>query len=58
MPSFRDVRSRAWDVTTTATFKAFYDELKPRGILAIVEHGANDGTALKIVKLSTARRYI
>lgn len=56
MPSFRDVRSRAWDVTTTATFKAFYDELKPRGILAIVEHGANDGTALKIVKLSTARR--
>jgi predicted methyltransferase len=43
--TFRNVHNWARAGTTDAIFKAFYDALKPGGILGVVEHRAKEGTS-------------
>jgi predicted methyltransferase len=45
--TFRNVHNWSLAKTDDAVFKAFFDALKPGGILGVVEHRANPGTALE-----------
>jgi len=42
--TFRNVHNWAKDGTADSTFKAFYEVLKPGGILGVTDHRANPGT--------------
>ncbi len=45
--TFRNVHNWAKDGNSDATFKAFYDALKPGGILGVTDHRAKPGTPLQ-----------
>lgn len=45
--TFRNVHNWAKDGNADATFKAFYDALKPGGILGLTDHRAKPGTPLQ-----------
>ncbi|HVS27272.1 MAG TPA: methyltransferase [Burkholderiales bacterium] len=45
--TFRNVHNWAKDGNAEATFKAFYDVLKPGGILGVIDHRAKPGTPLQ-----------
>jgi predicted methyltransferase len=45
--TFRNVHNWAKDGNADATFKAFYDTLKPGGILGVTDHRAKPGTPLQ-----------
>ena len=45
--TFRNVHNWAKDGNADATFKAFYDALKPGGILGVTDHRAKPGTSLQ-----------
>ena len=45
--TFRNAHNWAKDGNADATFKAFYDALKPGGILGVVDHRAKPGTPLQ-----------
>jgi predicted methyltransferase len=45
--TFRNVHNWAKDSNADATFKAFYDALKPGGILGVTDHRAKPGTSLQ-----------
>jgi predicted methyltransferase len=45
--TFRNVHNWAKDGNAEATFKAFYDALKPGGILGVTDHRAKPGTPLQ-----------
>jgi predicted methyltransferase len=45
--TFRNVHNWAKDGNADATFKAFYDVLKPGGILGVTDHRAKPGTPLQ-----------
>ena len=44
--TFRNVHNWTAAKNDEASFRAFYDALKPGGVLGVVEHRANDGTSL------------
>jgi predicted methyltransferase len=48
--TFRNVHNWAMDGSAPAMFKAFYAVLKPGGVLGVVDHRADAGTALDQVK--------
>ncbi|HSS46835.1 MAG TPA: methyltransferase [Burkholderiales bacterium] len=45
--TFRNVHNWVKDGNAEATFKAFYDVLKPGGILGVIDHRAKPGTPLQ-----------
>jgi predicted methyltransferase len=45
--TFRNVHNWTAAKTDEAMFRAFFDALKPGGVLGVVEHRANEGTALE-----------
>lgn len=50
--TFRNVHNWTMDENDAAYFKAFFDVLKPGGVLGVAEHRANPGTALEATKES------
>ena len=48
--TFRNVHNWTAAGNDEATFKAFYDALKPNGILGVVEHRARPGTSVEDMK--------
>jgi len=44
--TFRNVHNWSAAKTDEAMFRAFFDALKPGGVLGVVEHRANEGTSL------------
>ncbi|HET6431335.1 methyltransferase [Dyella sp.] len=50
--TFRNVHNWVMADTAPAMFKAFYNVLRPGGVLGVVDHRAADGTALAKVKSS------
>lgn len=50
--TFRNVHNWVMADTTAAMFKAFYTVLRPGGVLGVVDHRADDSTALDSVKKS------
>jgi len=45
--TFRNVHNWSAAKTDEAMFRAFFDALKPGGVLGVVEHRANEGTSLE-----------
>jgi len=50
--TFRNVHNWTQDRSDEASFRAFFDALKPGGVLGVVEHRAREGTTLEDMKRS------